>query len=165
MAANPSEAAVQAWARLVRVSSALLDAVEAELKGAGFPALAWYDALLELDRAPEGRLRPFELERRMLLPQYSTSRLVDRLEKAGLVERQDCPMDGRGLHVAITDAGRELRRRMWPAYAAAIERHLGSKIGCTDAQKLAELLGRLSAGCDGALCGGNASSTVVANEP
>jgi DNA-binding MarR family transcriptional regulator len=152
MAASPSEAAVQAWARLVRVSRSLLDAVEAELKVAGFPALAWYDALLELDRAPERRLRPFELERQMLLPQYSTSRLVDRLEKAGLVERLGCRDDRRGQHVALTQAGRELRNRMWPAYAAAIERHLGSKIGCTEAQKLAELLGQLSAsGCEGAL--------------
>ncbi|HZY21429.1 MAG: MarR family winged helix-turn-helix transcriptional regulator [Microvirga sp.] len=152
---NPSEAAIQAWARLVRVSGALLDAVEAELKAAGFPPLVWYDALLELGRAPEGRLRPFELERHMLLPQYSTSRLVDRLDKAGLVERVGCPDDRRGQHVSITDAGRALRERMWPAYAAAIQRHMGSKIGCTDAQKLAELLGRLSArGCDGALCEG-----------
>jgi DNA-binding MarR family transcriptional regulator len=154
MNASPSEAAVQAWARLVRVSGALLDAVEAELKTAGFPPLAWYDALLELDRAPEGRLRPFELERHMLLPQYSTSRLVDRLERAGLLERLRCPVDGRGFHVSITAAGRELRRRMWPAYAAAIERHIGSKMGCSDAQKLAELLGRLAAGCDGSLCAG-----------
>src|SRR4051794_3311049 len=117
---NPSEAAIQAWARLVRVSGALLDAVEAELKAAGFPRLVWYDALLELGRAPEGRLRPFELERHMLLPQYSTSRLVDRLEKAGLVARIGCPDDRRGQHVSITDAGRALRERMWPAYAAAI---------------------------------------------
>src|SRR3954463_14379525 len=104
MNASPSEAAIQAWARLVRVSGALLDAVEAELKTAGFPALSWYDALLELDRAPEGRLRPFELERHMLLPQYSTSRLVDRLEKAGFVERLGCPDDRRGRHVSITAA-------------------------------------------------------------
>jgi DNA-binding MarR family transcriptional regulator len=162
MNASPSEAAVQAWARLVRVSGALLDAVEAELKTAGFPPLAWYDALLELDRAPDGRLRPFELERHMLLPQYSTSRLVDRLDRAGFVERLQCPVDGRGLHVAITETGRELRRRMWPAYAAAIERHVGSKIGCADAQKLADLLGRLAAGCDGGLGGaidGEAQST------
>jgi DNA-binding MarR family transcriptional regulator len=157
MDAFPSEAAVQAWARLVRVSGALLEAVEAELKAAGFPPLAWYDALLELDRAPDGRLRPFELERSMLLPQYSTSRLVDRLEKAGLAQRLLCPGDGRGQHVAITDAGRDLRRRMWPAYAAAIEQYVGSKIGCTDAQKLAELLGRLSAaGGESALCGADA---------
>jgi DNA-binding MarR family transcriptional regulator len=152
--AGPSEAASQAWARLVRVSGALLDAVEAELKAAGFPPLPWYDALLELGRAPDGRLRPFELERQMLLPQYSTSRLIDRLEKAGFVERLGCPEDRRGQHVAITAAGRALRERMWPAYAAAIHRHMGSKIGCDEAQKLAELLGRLSAtGCDGALCG------------
>jgi DNA-binding MarR family transcriptional regulator len=154
MDATPSEAAIQAWARLVRVSGTLLDAVEAELKAAGFPALSWYDALLELGRAPEGRLRPFELERSMLLPQYSTSRLVDRLEKAGLAIREECPGDGRGQHVTITAAGRALRERMWPAYAAAIERHIGSKIGCTDAQKLADLLGRLSAaGGERALCG------------
>jgi DNA-binding MarR family transcriptional regulator len=154
MNASPSEAAIQAWARLVRVSGALLDAVEAELKVAGFPPLPWYDALLELDRAPDGRLRPFELERRMLLPQYSTSRLVDRLEKAALAERRECPGDGRGLHVSITDAGRALRARMWPAYAAAIERHVGSKIDCSDAQKLAELLGRLSTGsCERLPCG------------
>src|SRR5919199_1172387 len=95
MDASPSEAAVQAWARLVRVSGSLLDAVEAELKAAGFPPLAWYDALLELDPAPDGRLRPFELERHMLLAQYSTSRLVDRLERAGFVERLQCPADGR----------------------------------------------------------------------
>src|ERR671920_1477835 len=104
MNANPSEAAVQAWARLVRVGGSLLDAVEAELKGAGSPPLAWYDALLELGRAPEGRLRPFELERHMLLPQYSTSRLVDRLERAGLVERLGCPDDRRGQLILITDA-------------------------------------------------------------
>src|ERR687893_1142995 len=115
MDANPSEAAVRAWARLMRVSEALLTAVEGELKAEGLPPLSWYDALLELDRAPEGRLRPFELERHMLLPQYSTSRLIDRLEKAGLVERRDCEIAGRGLHVAITQAGRDLPPRTWPA--------------------------------------------------
>ncbi|MCC7348877.1 MAG: MarR family transcriptional regulator, partial [Variibacter sp.] len=75
----PSAQAITAWARLVRVQQGLLAAVEADLKAAGFPPLAWYDALLELSRAPEGRLRPLELEKAMLLPQYGMSRLVDRL--------------------------------------------------------------------------------------
>src|SRR5919205_4446165 len=104
---SPSEATVLAWARLVRVSASLLDAVEADLKAAGFPSLVWYDALLELGRAEGGRLRPYELERRMLLPQYSTSRLIDRLERAGFVERLICPEDGRGHVVAITIAGQD----------------------------------------------------------
>ena len=56
-----------------------LAAVEQELKKAGFPPLAWYDALVELSRAPSGEMRPVELEKQMLIPQYSTSRLIDRL--------------------------------------------------------------------------------------
>src|ERR1051325_10860082 len=112
MTQDPSEQTVGAWARLVRVQQALLGAVEAELKAAGFPPLSWYDALLELSRAPSGRLRPVELEKAMLLPQYSTSRLVDRLAGAGLVTREVCPLDGRGQFVTITAQGRDLRARM-----------------------------------------------------
>ena len=140
---KPSSDVVTAWARLNRVQTALLAAVEHDLKAAGFPPLAWYDALLELGRATEGGLRPLDLERAMLLPQYSTSRLVDRLEKEGLVVRQPCPTDGRGQIVAITPAGRALQRRMWDTYAAAIERHVGTRLSDADAATLAGLLGKL----------------------
>ncbi|MDP1165611.1 MarR family transcriptional regulator, partial [Klebsiella pneumoniae] len=82
--------------RLMRVQGKVLGAVEQDLKKAGFPPLAWYDALLELSRAPSGELRPFELEKQMLLPQYSTSRLIDRLVEEGLAARRECKMDKRG---------------------------------------------------------------------
>ena len=141
---KPSAEAVAAWARLVRVHQELLTAVEQELKQAGFPPLAWYDALLELARAPNGELRPLELEKQMLLPQYSTSRLVDRLVAAGLVERRECPVDGRGQMVAITPAGRALQKRMWDAYASAIERHVGTKLSNKEAAGLCDLLGKLA---------------------
>ena len=141
--ANPSSDAVSAWARLVRVQQALLTAVEADLKAAGFPPLAWYDALLELGRAPDGKLRPLDLERAMLLPQYGMSRLVDRLVRAGLVTREACPVDGRGQMVAITAAGRALQKRMWKTYAAAIERHVGTKLSCPEARQLDVLLEKL----------------------
>src|SRR5256714_186663 len=74
MKRKPSTEAAAAWIRLMRVQSRVLDAVEQDLKKAGFPALAWYDALLELSRAPSGEMRPVELEKQMLIPQYSTSR-------------------------------------------------------------------------------------------
>src|SRR6478672_13325334 len=74
MKRKPSTEATAAWIRLMRVQSRVLDGVEQDLKKAGFPPLAWYDALLELSRAPSGELRPVELERQMLIPQYSTSR-------------------------------------------------------------------------------------------
>jgi DNA-binding MarR family transcriptional regulator len=141
---SPSPETVAAWARLVRVQQHVLAAVEADLKAEGFPPLAWYDALLELSRAANGRMRPVELEKTMLLPQYSTSRLTERLTRAGLVVREVCPMDRRGQFIAITAEGRALQKRMWEAYAAAIERHVGTRLSNEDADRLCELLGKLS---------------------
>lgn len=138
-----TEAAAKTWAQLVRVEQTLLAGVEADLKEAGFPPLAWYDALLELSRAPEGRLRPLELEREMRLPQYSMSRLVDRLVKAELVVRKICPIDGRGQFVEITAAGRKLQKKMWPSYATAIERHVGAKLTRDEVSRLGDLLQKL----------------------
>jgi DNA-binding MarR family transcriptional regulator len=138
-----TEAAAKTWALLVRVEQSLLAGVETELKAAGFPPLAWYDALLELSRTPGGYMRPLDLERAMLLPQYSTSRLIDRLVKAGLVIRKVCPIDGRGQFVEITAAGKKLRQKMWPSYSAAIERHVGAKLSREDVAKLGDLLGKL----------------------
>lgn len=113
MKRKPSTEATSAWIRLMRVQSRVLDCVEQDLKKAGFPPLAWYDALLELSRAPSGELRPVELERQMLIPQYSTSRLIDRLVDEGLACRRECKIDKRGQFVEITEAGRELQKRMW----------------------------------------------------
>lgn len=128
----------------MRAQRTVLAAIERDLKAAGHPPLAWYDVLFELSKAEEGRLRPFEIERRTLLAQYNLSRLVDRLEKEGLVERHVFDNDGRGRWVAITPAGRELRLKMWEVYEPAIERHLGARISGVDANVLATLLSRLA---------------------
>ncbi|MDB5521613.1 MAG: MarR family transcriptional regulator [Tardiphaga sp.] len=147
MKRKPSTEATEAWIRLARLQSRVLDAVEHDLKKAGFPPLAWYDALLELARAPTGELRPVELERQMLIPQYSTSRLIDRLVEEGLAAKKECPLDKRGQFVEITEAGRDLQKRMWLSYSAAIEKHVGSKLSDADAVKLCELLDRLGCAC------------------
>jgi DNA-binding MarR family transcriptional regulator len=143
MTTIPSEAATAAWIALVRAQHAILGAVEAELKRAGFPPLAWYDALLELRRAGPAGLRPYVLEGAMLLAQYNLSRLVDRLAAAGHVRKEPCPEDGRGHVLRITESGRALLRAMWPVYAAAIQRHLGAKLSEAEAGTLAALLRRL----------------------
>ena len=147
MKRKPSTEATAAWIRLMRVQSRVLDAVEQDLKKAGFPPLAWYDALLELSRAPSGEMRPVELEKQMLIPQYSTSRLIDRLVDEGLAARRECKIDKRGQFVEITEAGRELQKKMWSAYSAAIEKHVGSKLSDADAMKLCGLLDRLGCSC------------------
>lgn len=137
--------AVDAWMRLVRAEQSLIDKVEHDLKQAGFPPLVWYDVLLELDRAPEGRLPQAQVQSRTLLAQYNLCRLADRLGDEGLIERRQCPMDGRSKQLVITDRGRALRSAMWPVYAAAIRTHVASRLTAEEASQLAQLLGKLIA--------------------
>jgi DNA-binding MarR family transcriptional regulator len=135
-----TEAHVSAWARVVRVSERVLQAVEEELKSAGLPPLSWYDLLLELRRGGPGGLRPYQLQSAMLISQYNMSRLIDRIAKAGHVERLSCDADGRGQIIRITPHGKALQRKMWPIYRAVLEREFASKIAEGDAQRLAKLL-------------------------
>lgn len=144
MSSVPDKATEAAWIGLARASRVALAAVEARLKAAGLPPLSWYDALWELERAGEAGLRPFELERALLFEQYNLSRLADRLEKAGLVERRAVEEDRRGQLLAITPDGRELRRRMWAVYSPAIQAAVGDKLAQSEARALAALLGKLA---------------------
>ena len=138
---TPSETVITVWARLLRAQRKALGGVEADLKAAGFPPLGWYDALLELRKAGEDGLRPLQLEAQLLLEQHNISRLVDRLVEAGYVERQPCATDRRGYMLALTEAGADLLRRMWPVYRAAIQRHVGGKLASeAEAETLARLL-------------------------
>jgi DNA-binding MarR family transcriptional regulator len=145
MSRTPSDTVSQAWIRLNRVREHVLGAIERDLKAAGCPPLAWYDVLLELTRVPEGRLRPFEIEQKTLLAQYNLSRLIDRLERDGLIAREACKDDARGQWVVITEKGRATQARTWKVYARAIQQHVGDKLDDKAARTLAELLGRLTA--------------------
>lgn len=139
----PDDETQTAWAKMVRVSQATLASVEADLKRSGFPPLVQYDALLELRRAGDAGLRPYELQREMLLAQYSISRLADRLVKAGLVDREESADDGRGQVLKITVKGQDLLRQMWPAYGKAISAHFGSRLSPTEMRTLSQLMSKL----------------------
>ena len=140
---QPSKTIETVWVRLVRAHHLALSRIEADLKKAGLPPLGWYDALLELERAGDCGLRPYELEQQMLLPQYGLSRLLQRLELAGYVTRWRCEEDGRGQVVSITDQGRGVRGRMWPVYAAALQDIFSKKLDDQQAEQLAGVLGGL----------------------
>lgn len=140
----PSDAIQQAWIGLNRARDHVAGAIEQDLKAADCPPLAWYDVLLELARAPEGRLRPFEIEHKTLLAQYNLSRLIDRLEKEGLIARVPCADDARGQWVVITETGRATQARTWKVYARAIAQHVGEKLDDKAARTLADLLRRLA---------------------
>ena len=131
--------AFQVWVRLVRSHRRIHDAVNLALKSEELPPLEWYDVLLELERHG-GPLRARDLERMLLLAQYNLSRLLDRLEKAKLLERKVDPKDGRSRLIQITEAGLAARQRMWPVYRRVIEALIGTQLTAVQATELAELL-------------------------
>lgn len=131
------------WVRLIRAHDKIVGNVEATLKAKGFPPIAWYDVLLELSREGGRRLRPVELEKELLVAQYNLSRLLDRMEAAGLIGRTTCPGDGRGQMIELTAEGRALQKRMWPACRDAVEEHLGPDMAEKDVELLAKLLGAI----------------------
>lgn len=143
MTDRPTKTVIRAWARLMKAQQLALGAIEKALKTAELPPLAWYDVLLELERAGEPGLRPFELERAMLLAQYNLSRLLDRMEGAGYIERRACEDDGRGQLVTITDPGKRMRAKMWPVYARAIDETVGRHYSTRQAETIDDLLGIL----------------------
>src|SRR5215470_2527523 len=118
------------WPLFLTAQAVLVRAMEERLKAAGLPTLEWYDVLWALERAPDERLRMHALADQLLLTRFNVTRLVDRLQQAGLVARQRTPEDRRGAYAALTAKGKALRQKMWPEYRAGIDelfdRHLSS---------------------------------------
>jgi DNA-binding MarR family transcriptional regulator len=136
----------EAWAKLLTVHAVVVDAVEARLKAARLPPLAWYDVLWALERAPGGRLRMAELAERLVVTRYNVTRLVDRMQDAGLVAREPAADDARGAFAVVTGTGRTMRRRMWTVYGKAIDELFLRHIGARERDALDAVLGKVLAG-------------------
>ena len=142
---TPSPTTTAAWTQLHSSSHELISRVEAAFKHAGHPSLAWYDALLEIEKAGRDGIRPYQLRERLLLPQYGTSRLLERLLKSGYITRETVNDDGRGQTIHTTEQGSKLRKAMWPIYAQIIIDSVEEKLSMQEAKQLATLLGKLQA--------------------
>lgn len=136
-------AALDAWSALLHTERALQDRIEDDLKRAGLPPLDWYDVLQELEISAEGALRQAALQKSTQLAQYNVCRLIDRLERDGLVARMACPVDARNNVVVITEKGRALRRQMLPVYGAAVDAHVGQHLSEAEAEQLRSILAKL----------------------
>ncbi|KAF1072104.1 MAG: HTH-type transcriptional regulator SarZ [Pseudomonas citronellolis] len=108
------------WYSFVRAHRQLIREIERRLAEQDLPAYAWYDALWGIESGPDGCRRMHELADSMVIERYNLTRLVDRLEAEGLVERRRVEGDGRGALACITDRGRALRKRMWAVYEQAV---------------------------------------------
>ncbi|NJK49074.1 MarR family transcriptional regulator [Candidatus Gracilibacteria bacterium] len=131
------------WRLFITVNVKLLDRIEAKFSQAGLPTMEWYDVLLTLKESPEHRLRLSELAEQVLLSRSNLTRLVDRLEKAGLLYREACPSDRRGTFAVITEAGLAMQREMWVVYAEGIAEYFGSHLDDDEAKVMQQVLKRM----------------------
>ena len=131
------------WAAFLRAHSVLTASLERELVAERGLSLAWYEVLLQLRRAG-GELRMQELARSVLLSKSGLTRLVDRMEAAGLVARRSCPTDRRGTFVTLTDEGRRAFRAAAPVHLRGIEEHFTSRLDDDDRRALAAVLDKLA---------------------
>ncbi|UCD68650.1 MAG: MarR family transcriptional regulator [Betaproteobacteria bacterium] len=131
------------WPLFLTVHAVLVAKIEARLSEAGLPQFVWYDVLWALERAPDDRLRMSELAEMTVLSRSNLTRLVDRLECAGLVERARSEADRRGAFAVVTRKGKEMRRKMWPIYSKAIKELFENHIDNDEAACLASALRRV----------------------
>ncbi|MDQ3871074.1 MAG: MarR family winged helix-turn-helix transcriptional regulator [Chloroflexota bacterium] len=136
---------VEAWRRLLVAHAAALGAIEADLEAGDQIPLPWYDVLLELDAAPGRRYRMQELAEHVVLSRSRVSRIVDELQREGLVVREPDPSDGRASLAVLTEHGRAALRRAAPVYLASIERHFTSHLSDRDRRQLVDALGKVIA--------------------
>ncbi|MCY0905421.1 MarR family winged helix-turn-helix transcriptional regulator [Arthrobacter sp. H14-L1] len=134
--------ATEAWESLFRAQVSVARKLQAD------PAfkrvnMREYDVLFNLSRCPSGWLRLNELNDHVLLSQPSISRMVDRLEQQGLVERKTVPEDRRGVLIRLTHTGRQLQRDIGRDHVRDINRLVGSALTDAELTQLKNLTDKL----------------------
>lgn len=132
-----------AWALFLTAHAVLVEKIEERFSAAGMPPFGWYDVLWGLERAGDQRLRMHELAEKTVITRSNLTRLVDRLEAAGLVRRERAEEDRRGAFAVLTAEGRAMRKKMWPVYAAAIKEFFEDHVGEQEAAQIGDAFRRI----------------------
>jgi DNA-binding MarR family transcriptional regulator len=141
-----NEERMAAWVTLLQAHSAVVAALGEKLeRDIGLP-LSWYEVLVQLGPAPDGKLRMQDLARSVLLSKSGVTRLVDRMQEAGLVERTACMSDRRVIYAGITEAGRRRLVDALPAFEEGFEEHFARFLSDGDARDLRASLHKVLAG-------------------
>ena len=131
------------WELFIRTFGALIKTFEQELaEGAGLP-ITWYDVLIQLHEAPDGRLRMQALADSVVLSRSGVTRLIDRMEKAGLVRREPSREDRRGSYAALTEDGRGVFSRAQPIHHRGIYEHFTRHLDDADVRALRTALAKV----------------------
>jgi len=132
----------EAWQALRHSHLTLFERVQSALSEAGLPDLAWYDVLAQLD-ASESAQRPKDLLGHVSVTKSGLTRLLDRIEKAGLIERSYRRSDRRGTFLSITREGRGVLSEIKPVRDRVFDEHFVESLTPEEAEMVSELLGRV----------------------
>ncbi|MDH0682612.1 MarR family winged helix-turn-helix transcriptional regulator [Achromobacter animicus] len=133
------------WFSFVRAHRLMIREVESRLAAAKLPVYAWYDVLWGLESGPGGTRRMHELADALAIERYNLTRLVDRLEQEGLVQRARSAEDGRAAFATITKEGRALRKKMWKVYEGTVAEVFLSQFSADEQSKFAAALDQAAA--------------------
>ncbi|MBF8192781.1 MarR family transcriptional regulator [Nonomuraea sp. K274] len=113
-----------AWRAFLATAHLLERRIEEQLKATAGLTHPQYEILVRLAAAPDRRLRMTELARGVVVSKSALTYQVDRLEKAGLVERATCPSDERGVLAVLTEAGAQCLERVAPGHLEIVRAYL-----------------------------------------
>ncbi|MBI5103808.1 MAG: MarR family transcriptional regulator [Solirubrobacterales bacterium] len=134
-----------AWTGFLRLHQRLARELDAELEQAHGLSLGDYDVLTQLESADGHRLRMADLADAVLLTRSGLTRLVDRLQHRGLVERVKCSSDQRGMHAQLTEEGLARLHAARPTHLAGVRRGFLDELSQDETRALADLWARLGA--------------------
>jgi DNA-binding MarR family transcriptional regulator len=140
---SPSPERLRAWRLFFESALALLDVLDAELEEAAGIPQRWYDVLVHLEESPQG-IPMNELAERILYSKSGFTRVVDRMEEAGLVRRSRVGNDRRTILIVLTDKGTETLERARRHHRDGIQRHFSQHLTNADIKALTRALEKVS---------------------
>ena len=141
---SPSPERLRAWRLFFESALALRDVLDAELEQAAGIPQRWYDVLVQLEESPQG-IPMNELAERILYSKSGFTRVVDRMEEAGLVRRSRLENDRRTILIVLTASGTETLQRARRHHRDGIQRHFSAHLTDADVKALSRALEKVSA--------------------
>ena len=141
---SPSRERLHCWRLYIESALALLDVLDAELQQAVGISQHWYDVLVHLEESPQG-IPMTELAERILYSKSGFTRVVDRMEEAGLVRRLRPEHDRRTILIFVTDKGTQTLEHARRHHRDGIQRHFSQHLTQTDIKALTHALEKISA--------------------
>jgi DNA-binding MarR family transcriptional regulator len=148
------EAEMATWHALIKAHSRVVRRLEAELEVEHGLSLPAYEVLSHLSTAPEQRLRMTDLAKHAILTPSGLTRLVDKLVREGLLERQRCGADARVVYACLTPAGMTRLVTAYPTHLRGVREHFLDWLSVSQQHALSDALGGLAEICRQEVCQG-----------